>query len=926
MLPIAYYLLKVIVCSGILYAYYWLLLRNKVFHGYNRFYLMAVVLLSLLLPLIKIDFWHQDKLQQAGVIQLFQAVSSSDDYMNTVIIKANAENWSWTQLYSLLYGAVSLVLGIIFIRTLYVIKTLLKKYPRQIIDNISFINTDAKSTPFSFLNFIFWNRNIDMETTTGKQIFKHEVAHVQEKHTHDKLFINAILILFWSNPFFWLIRKELNMIHEFIADKKAVEDNDTASFAAMILQATYPQHRFQLTNNFFYSPIKRRLLMLTKNNNPKVNYWGRIMVLPLAVLVFAAFTLKTKSNPHFYNGKKIIVCIDAGHGGADKGAVYESYANGIKNKAVLEKDLTLAIAKKIKEMNSNDQVEIILTRDDDTYTTPQEKTTFAKANNADLLISLHIDATKMPNEKTGISFIVARNEFEGTEKSKILASALIEEFSKNYPLPVTKAPSQKQNGIWILQSTNIPSVLIEAGYISNYKDVAYLQTNEARETIAKNVLTAIEKFASGNQYPFLTSTVADTSVKEFYVNTKFTDTNYLKSPEYKNKALIIIDDKEVGNFGMNYVEKNNISFSTIVTYKPSEAIKIYGEKGKYGAIRLTQKKIMLIKADAIVFDDKTKSVTLKGNNSQLSGDFSDALIYVDGKQITSLQLQEIKPEKISSINILKGEKLDEVMDAQGKKAVINITLKPEDLKEVVVIGRKTEPLYVVDGKIQETDFNLNTISPNDIQQVDVLKDASAVSKYGEKGKNGVIQITTKAKNVDGVQVKDIPLQEKKNLQEITVAGYASAKKVDGVQVQNLQLQEHKDLKEVTVNGMPSDQQWAAAAGQLSGVDKVFTKTEIIATYADGEAAWRNYLMKKVNTTVPVLEGWKTGSYTVEVQFVVMADGTVTNVTTNNYLGTKTAQHCIDIIKNAGQWKPAIQNGKAVNSFKKQLITFSIQGK
>ena len=76
--------------------------------------------------------------------------------------------------------------------------------------------------------------------------------------------------------------------------------------------------------------------MLTKNNNPKVNYWGRVMVLPLAVLVFAAFTLKPKSNPHFYNGKKIIVCIDAGHGGADKGAVYESYANGIKNKAVLE--------------------------------------------------------------------------------------------------------------------------------------------------------------------------------------------------------------------------------------------------------------------------------------------------------------------------------------------------------------------------------------------------------------------------------------------------------------------------------------------------------------------------------------------------------------------------------------------------------------
>ena len=67
MLPIAYYLLKVIICSGILYGYYWLLLRNKVFHKYNRFYLMAAVVLSLLLPLIKINFWQQNAAQQSGV-------------------------------------------------------------------------------------------------------------------------------------------------------------------------------------------------------------------------------------------------------------------------------------------------------------------------------------------------------------------------------------------------------------------------------------------------------------------------------------------------------------------------------------------------------------------------------------------------------------------------------------------------------------------------------------------------------------------------------------------------------------------------------------------------------------------------------------------------------------------------------------------
>ncbi|MEI9956813.1 MAG: N-acetylmuramoyl-L-alanine amidase [Ferruginibacter sp.] len=201
-----------------------------------------------------------------------------------------------------------------------------------------------------------------METTTGNQIFKHELAHVQEGHTYDKLFINIILIFFWCNPFYWLYRKELNMIHEFIADKKAVEDSDTEAFAAMILQATYPQHRFQLTNNFFYSPIKRRLLMLTKNKNPKVNYFGRVMVLPLAILIFAAFTFKTKGRldaASRYKGKKITVVIDAGHGGYDNG---EKAADG-----TLEKDITLALAKEIKALNDNNNIEIILTKVDDRF-------------------------------------------------------------------------------------------------------------------------------------------------------------------------------------------------------------------------------------------------------------------------------------------------------------------------------------------------------------------------------------------------------------------------------------------------------------------------------------------------------------------------------------------------------------------------------
>ncbi len=198
--------------------------------------------------------------------------------------------------------------------------------------------------------------------------------------------------------------------------------------------------------------------------------------------------LRRKTSPSIYNGKKITVVIDAGHGGQDAGA---KSADGI-----LEKDLTLAIAKKVKELNSNDAIEIVLVRDGDVYMNPQQKVEFAKSKKADLLISFHIDngPKESANKHSGMSVWVAKDEFSNAAKSKVLASAILSEFSNNYGLPVMSPLNQRQAGVWILQANTCPAVLIETGFINNEKDLAYLQTSAAKETIAKNLLLAIEKY------------------------------------------------------------------------------------------------------------------------------------------------------------------------------------------------------------------------------------------------------------------------------------------------------------------------------------------------------------------------------------------------------------------------------------------------
>lgn len=935
MLPYFWYILKVIICSGILFGYYWSFLRNKIFHQYNRFYLLSAMILSLLLPLLKIDFWQQTDTPQASVFKVLQAVSAGDEYMSNVVITANKSGWSFQQLYPLFYWMVSVVFFLVLVKTLFAIRSLLKKYPVQEIEKVSFVNTNDKSTPFSFFKYIFWNVEIDMNTHTGKQIFKHEVAHIQEKHTHDKLFVNILLIFFWCNPFFWIYRKELNMIHEFIADRKAVADSDTSSFAAMILQATYPQHRFELTNNFFYSPIKRRLLMLTKIDNSRISYFARLMVLPLAVLVFAAFTFKAKNNhTSFYHGKKITVVIDAGHGGKDAGA---SSADG-----VLEKDLTLGIAKKIKELNSNDAIEIVLTRTEDVYLNAQEKAAFAKSKNADLVISFHIDngPKEFANTKTGMSVFVAKDEFANAGESKILASAIINEFSNNYILPVMPQPKQRQGSVWILQANICPSVLVEAGFMNNEKDMVYLQTEAAKETIAKNVLTAIEKYASANNTTnnILKKTAISLPNKEFSKDT-LPNKNIAISVQKDKQPLFILDGVEADSNILRRLDPNKIN--SINVLKDRVAFDKYGEKGNNGVIEIILKKNEIAKAEqpqvAIALDK-----------------FSVLYIGIDNP--VTIALPDIPSDRLlvstnnSSIRGNNGKYIVRVT-AVGEATITVSTIKNN--QRVILSTQSFQIKRIPDPT--DTDFpdELKGLYKLDSSRISELKQKNLVEQQNSaKLNDNEKRLQLQAINADMDKVtleRKMQEYEVQNVKQKILYEQQNSAKLDYAEKQLLAKNADAALEKAVVERKLNDQELYNLKQKLlleqqnivksDYTDKailyekellvqqsnlVFTKAEVSPMFTGGDEAWRKYLEKNLDPRVPMNEGWKAGKYTVIVKFIVRMDGTVSDVGTENYKGSKTSKHCISIIQHAPKWQPAIQNGKKVNAYKKQPITFVIE--
>ncbi len=293
MLTFAYYLLKVSLCSGLLFGYYFFMLRNKRFHQYNRFYLLSAVILSWIIPLAKIKFWNDTAQQEMPAIKLLKVVATRDAIVEESL-KLSATFWNFDTLALVIFSLISAAFFISLIAGIVRIGKLIRSNTNKSWKNINFIFTETKGTPFSFFKYIFWNKTIDLQTEEGKHILQHELTHMHEKHSADKLFLNIALVIGWLNPFFWLVRKELNMIHEFIADEKAISDGDTDSFSAMLLKTAYPQHSFVLANSFFHSPIKRRLIMFTNSKKPSYSYLRKLMILPLLTLVAVVFVLKLK--------------------------------------------------------------------------------------------------------------------------------------------------------------------------------------------------------------------------------------------------------------------------------------------------------------------------------------------------------------------------------------------------------------------------------------------------------------------------------------------------------------------------------------------------------------------------------------------------------------------------------------------------------
>ena len=226
--------------------------------------------------------------------------------------------------------------------------------------------------------------------------------------------------------------------------------------------------------------------------------------------------------------KKIVIAIDAGHGGEDSGARGASGS--------LEKNITLSIARKLKkEIDNDEQLRAVLTRDDDYFVPLHGRVIKARKLKADIFVSIHADAFTNPDAKGSSVFALsesgatsasarylANKENESDliggvsldDKDPMLAktlldlsqSATINDSVKlgNFVLDQLRdindlhKSNVEQAGFAVLKSPDIPSILVETAFISNPKEEQILNNDEHQEILAKNILIGIKKYLSSN--------------------------------------------------------------------------------------------------------------------------------------------------------------------------------------------------------------------------------------------------------------------------------------------------------------------------------------------------------------------------------------------------------------------------------------------
>ncbi|WP_433811211.1 M56 family metallopeptidase [Flavobacterium johnsoniae] len=278
---------------ALFYFAYFFLLRKETFFNSSRWFLLAGLVTSVVLPLVVYTkvVWIDPVPVPVSYTPAanFQYVSN---FHPQIAEKESFEiNWNLVSLviYGIGFAAFMIKFGIDF----YSLNSVLKGRKIEQQADFKFVDINENIAPFSYFDYIVYNSSMYSEKEL-ESILEHEKVHSDQHHTIDVIISRIFCILFWFNPIIWLYKKAILQNLEFIADSEAAKKiSDKKAYQYTLLKITTHETCVAITNHFYQSLIKKRIVMLNKNQSKKWNYWKYYAVLPVLALFVLSFQIKT---------------------------------------------------------------------------------------------------------------------------------------------------------------------------------------------------------------------------------------------------------------------------------------------------------------------------------------------------------------------------------------------------------------------------------------------------------------------------------------------------------------------------------------------------------------------------------------------------------------------------------------------------------
>ena len=283
------YLLKLNLALIVLFGFYKLMFSGDTFFALRRATLIGMCLVAMLVPGLNCSYWINKSVGMVSMANEYAAI-----VLPAVTITpggGGAIGWETTAM--TIYTMVACLLLLRFFWQLVSIVRLRNKCRTTDINGTKVYLLESDEGPFSFFNWIFINPTKHNRQETD-EIMTHELAHCRQLHSVDILFAELFAIVFWANPFVWLLKREVRLNLEYLADNNVLAGGtDSKKYQYHLLGLAYRKNVATISNNFNVLPLKKRIKMMNKKRTKRIAKVKYALYIPLAAALLVVSNIET---------------------------------------------------------------------------------------------------------------------------------------------------------------------------------------------------------------------------------------------------------------------------------------------------------------------------------------------------------------------------------------------------------------------------------------------------------------------------------------------------------------------------------------------------------------------------------------------------------------------------------------------------------